>query len=144
MPRLLPAEEIAAKIRQLRGNSSLAAFAARAGKPGQGPQFGKYEAGKIPPSLETLEAIAAAANVPMSVFYREGITAAEPLSTGDIVALRERMRAIRAEADEVLAVLEEALGRQTPAAPVAPAEAYVLADERVAALTKRERARRRS
>jgi transcriptional regulator with XRE-family HTH domain len=118
------------RLRELRGPLSLAAFAEKVGKPGQGPQFGKYEAGKIPPNLDTLAAVAKAMGVPLSVFYVEEPTTAQPLTTQDVVRLRDQVRELRDTADGVLAALEGALNGGAPVrtpkrktAPIAPGTA---------------------
>jgi transcriptional regulator with XRE-family HTH domain len=108
-------EEVARLLRDLRKRRglSLAAFASMAGKPGQGPQFGRYEAGQKVPSLETLTAIAAAAEVPVALFY-EGGSPTERISgigVEELSVLRDDALTARAAVDRVLEQLDGALAR---------------------------------
>lgn len=61
-------------------------------------------------SGESLAKIAALAAVPISTFQAESRKPTAQLTTRDVVALRDRMRTIRSDAEEVLVVLDEALG----------------------------------
>lgn len=122
MAELRSREEIAAEIRRLRGGTSLAEFAKLAGKPGQGPQFGKYEAAKVPPSLETLRAIAQAAGVPMSIFYRNEGRKEKPLTLSDVVQVRDQIEAASLRIDEALRILEAALGGEISPVPRASSD----------------------
>lgn len=114
VPKLLQPQDLGRRIKELRGELTLAELAALAGKPGQGPQIGRYEKGKVPPSLDTLAAIARARGVPLAVFYEEEPTETRPLTTQDVARLRDEMRSLQEKAGGVLATLEAALnGRPT-------------------------------
>jgi transcriptional regulator with XRE-family HTH domain len=133
MPKLLPPNELGTSIRDLRKRLGLtqAEFAERLGLklPGGQTQVSGWEAGRgIAP--DTLENIAEKCGVPLSVFYEEEPTTAQPLTTQDVVRLRDQVRELRDTADGVLAALEGALNGGTPArtpkrktAPIAPGTA---------------------
>lgn len=120
MRNLRPPEELAAILRELRGDLSLAAFAEKVGKPGQGPQFGKYEkAGTrtgVVPSMETLAKVAQSLGVPEAIFYEQDAAAEEcpPLSYTDMVKIRDQLREIRALTTDAIATVQRALSIGDP------------------------------
>jgi transcriptional regulator with XRE-family HTH domain len=132
MPKLLPSKELGTIIRDLRKRLGLtqAEFAERLELklPGGQTQVSGWEAGRGI-ALDTLEKIAEKCGVPLSVFYVEEPTTAQPLTTQDVVRLRDQVRELRDTADGMLAALEGALNGGAPVlqpkrdvAPVAPGE----------------------
>jgi len=118
---------IGQEIRRLRGKKSQAAFAELLGlkAPGGQTQVSGWEGGSRA-SDETLEKIAGLAGVPISLFYEEEVTSDRPLTTQEVVRLRDQVREMKARTDEVLAVLEEALSMAgAPVLPVGDADELI-------------------
>jgi transcriptional regulator with XRE-family HTH domain len=144
-PRLRDRTQIAAEIARLRSASGLTLkeFAAKAGKPGQGPQFGRYERNETPPSLETLEQIAAAAGVSVDVFYAETKSPLQPITAGEAAELLGELREIERAVARALLVVERAVVPTAPAAldPIDELDAEL--DHPPPGLAPREAERRR-
>lgn len=110
MHRLLPAPKIAAEIRRIREcrAETQAAFAKTCGT--SQSRLSEWERAKSGYRFEpeTLEKVARAGGVPVSVFY-EPTEAGAPLTALDIARLRDQVRGIVEEAGDVLAALDAAL-----------------------------------
>lgn len=112
-------EEVRSKLGVTKGE-----FARRLGKPGQGPQIGKYESGKVPPSPETLRQIATLAKIPVSVFYEQEENAGQPITLQEAVELRALL-------DPAVINLQEAAARLDRAVRGAAGGEQERADRRV-------------